>query len=118
MSDYQTQIGHMCKVLTKPCKDYDELHESGLYDKLKAIGTYLNYDLTLCRVLGVDEYGTFDGVVFTNDHVEYDNAIALCDRVEELGVELHGNLKPFVCSWYNGSDSPLDTMTLEEFNKI
>ena len=28
MSEYQTQIGHMCKVLNKPCKDYDEFCES------------------------------------------------------------------------------------------
>ena len=118
MSEYQTQIGYMCKVLSVPCKDYDEYHESGLYDKLKGIGVYLNYNLTLCRVLDVDQYGEFDGVVFTNDHTKYVEAITQCEKVEDFGIALHDNLKPFVCSWYNGVDNPLDTMTLEEFNKI
>ena len=118
MSEYQTQIGHMCKVLNKPCKDYDEYHESGLYDKMKSVGAYLNYDLTLCRVLDVDKYGQFDGVVFTNDGVKYADAIILCDKVDEIGIELHSNLKAFICSWYNGVNNPLDTMTLDEFNKI
>ncbi len=78
----------------------------------------LNYDLTLCRVLDVDKYEQFDGVVFTNDGVKYADAIILCDKVDEIGIELHSNLKAFVCSWYNGVDNPLDTMTLDEFNKI
>lgn len=118
MSHYQTEIGYMVKVLKQPFKDYEEYSESKIYDELRGLGVYLNYDLTLSRVVIKESDDVLDGCIFPDNDVNYTKAITAFNQVEKFNIELHGNLKPFVCSWYNGSDNPSDEISLDRFNKL
>ena len=70
-------------------------------------GFRLNYEGTLVRcILGEKVDSPYVTAVFSPEHVGFPLRI------------VENSVKPFVNVWYNGSDDPMDEMTLEEFRKI
>lgn len=106
MSTTMIAIGHMA-VLVTPL-DYEA--ES---DALEQKGLYLNYDGTLVYSKTTNvESCEFDGLhVVPEDGAE---AFMLASAKAWIHVT-PSTIKPFFCHWYTGSDSPLATITKEEF---
>lgn len=89
-----------------------------------------------------DEYWDLEGVLYaeTNWKINYEGTIAFTDvggdeyelvigdlETEEPNyqdlisngiVPKMKHAKPYRCMWYNGSDSPMSTLTIEEFNEM
>ena len=106
-------------VLKKPIKnkELEDLSES-LYESSN--GLHINYDGTL---IYFDAYSLlpYSKREFYSDlfivgaqksEKEYEFISLLCSAGFEIEVE---TVKPYTCVWYNGADSPMSTMTKEEF---
>ena len=73
-------------------------------NRLADRGFRLNYEGTLIRcILGEEVESPYVTAVFSTEHVGFPLRI------------VENSIKPFVDVWYNGSDDPMDEMTLEEF---
>ena len=91
--------------------DYDERFEitEELYEQGSNVS--INYEGTLAYTdVGADEYGITFGAM-----PRYEGETAFQDLVQ-FGLFVDGSkARPYKCLWYNGSDSDMDMMTLQDF---
>ena len=82
----------------------DRLEE--VNDTITEKGFRLNYEGTLIRYLMHEAKDTCHvSSVFSIAHIGFP-------------LRIVGEIKPFVDIWYNGSDDPMDEITLDEFRRI
>lgn len=110
MSENVNSHGFMA-VLVKPVseEDYKDVAER-LYEEDKNLE--INYDGTLVFTNHCDgsEYGISFGNFNPTGRQEF---IELC---KASGLEVNANtVKPYTCTWYNGSDSDMSCLTKETF---
>jgi len=117
MSSNKTNSGFFAQ-LKNPIIDSErreELNEDW-YDR--EVNLSINYEGTL--VYSADDAGDEYGLTFTDkgdDQVMSGRGKFLEDLKKE-GIEiLPERVRGYVCTWYNGSDSDMDMMTLETFLK-
>lgn len=107
MSTTMISIGCMA-VLATPL-DYDTA-ANDLYEK----GLYINYDGTLVYSKTTNvESCEFDELHIVRPE-EGKHKLLVAAAKAGLSIEAD-TVKPFFCHWYNGSDSPMSTITKEEF---
>lgn len=106
MSDQRITIGLMAKVLSLPKIDDDELFDF-LYEK----------NLGLSDDNKVIYFKTFDGAIYDFEmQVGVPDSTTFIEKCWELGIGIDDtNIKPFFANWYDGCDSPMSTMTLDDF---
>ena len=107
-------------ILQNPIADEDQREElsENLYDS--ETGLELNYEGTL---IILDEYALksysereFYSDLFIVGGLNQDKARDFVQLASANGFEvLESTVQPYVCVWYNGSDSPVSMMTKEEF---
>lgn len=106
MSENVTSVGVMVPLIT-PITDELELEELGekWYDE--GSGVQINYQGTLLYTSETgDEYGIHFG------------APGAVDQPDEWPLPVHrGMARPYRCNWYNGTDSDMSMLTLEQFIK-
>jgi len=107
MSDNVQSQGYFGKLKTpvgeEGCSEWDSLYEA-----LQAQGLYLNYEGTL--VYSDEQSNAYDdALIFAKPF----GASKFRNKCEVLG-HFVDPVKHYSCVWYNGSDSPMSTATLEE----
>lgn len=109
MSDNIVSAGVMCPLDRKLMQEeYADIVDD-LYDK----GVFLNYEGTLVYTdVGGAEYGIYFGDEFTDDWLSQEQHEAL----KSFGLSvLSEHARPYRCLWYDGADSDMDEMTIDNF---
>ena len=100
-------------ILSKPItneSDREELSEH-LYDTRS--GLHINYEGTLVYS---DARGSPYGISF--GMASHPSSDFVCDCATQ-GLDIDdSSIRPYSCLWYNGVDSDMDMMTLEEYKKM
>jgi hypothetical protein len=115
MSEQKITIGLMGS-LVKPIPDG---HRNPLWDdiqdRLNKVDLEINYEGTLIYSLEIhkDAYD-FDGLSIGNP-ANPDDFVRLC--ADQLMPVSPHTVEPYFAHWYNGADSPMSTLELEEFMK-
>lgn len=116
MSDNVRSYGFIA-ILKEPVADVSELSDKLWTDKSPLL---LNYEGTLVFVdfnlrKSYAEQTDFYGLFIGNE--EMDPAELTIESMK-YGLDIdEATIKPYTCVWYNGVDSPMDTLTKEEFLK-
>lgn len=112
MSETVASSGLMVPLLSKQPKNVVYEWNDLLYDQGSLVK--INYEGTLAYT---DDGGEVYGITFgSRDHQikldEFDDLLQF-----NIGVDLN-KVRPYNCVWYNGADSYMDDITLEEFLKM
>lgn len=108
MSENVMSTGIMVPLNRKLSKEELSEYSEELYDRGSIVR--FNYEGTLAYTdEGGEEYGLFFGKMTTLKGQEFDD-------LNEFGLSVDmSKAKPYRCYWYNGVDSDMDMITLEEF---
>lgn len=104
-------VGYMAplnrKLTNREVSEWEEI----LYDRNSNV--HFNYEGTLAyTAVEQDAYGIwFDNEISREEH-SFSDLIQFGIYVDEYHV------RAYRCMWYNGGDSPMSMMTLEDFNAI
>lgn len=107
-------------ALLQPISEHDHIEElkERLYDEHSDLD--VNGDGTL--VFGDENRNKpysereFNGDLFIVGDIGFDGREAFLKQCEDRGLSVDPNtVKPYVCVWYNGADSPLWYMTKDDF---
>ncbi len=111
MSTNVLSYGYMAPLVT-PIKDRAEREELSerLYEESRI---RLNYEGTLVYIDVGDREEFFGGLFFTNP----DHLTLFHQELAEVKLEITHEVKPYFAVWYNGTDSYMDDMKLEDFLK-
>lgn len=109
MSETVASSGLMVPLLSKQPKNVVYEWNDLLYDQGSTVR--INYEGTLAYTdIGGEVYGITFG--FRDQLGDFDDLLQF-----NIGVDLN-KVRPYNCVWYNGADSYMDDMTLEEFLKM
>lgn len=97
--------------LMRPVADVDELSEL-LWEKESTL--HLNYEGTLVYTDSDEEDGY--GLTISKLDVEKEDFKALKQEAREFGLDIMTSMaQPYTCHWYNGTDSYMAMLSLEEY---
>lgn len=108
MSENKITIGLVAPLLVPMS---DEQRE-GLWSKLDSLNLDVNYEGTLIFSKEKD-VESYDFDICVGNPANPDDFTELCQK-EGFPILSH-DVQPYFAHWYNGSDSPMSTMTLEQF---
>ena len=113
MSSQVLSYGYFAKLIT-PIGDYETEEYEILTEHLYDNGSHLhiNYEGTLIYSDNLEHGDFYCGLYFLED-ISKENFIQKCKDNNFKVVE--NRIKPYVCSWYNGADSDMSMMKLEDF---
>lgn len=109
MSDNQVSVGLVAPLNTPISKDkYDEVSQF-----LESADLFINYDGTLI-FMQVKKMASYNFDMQIGRPENPDTFAAIC-KVAGYPIQSH-NCESYVAHWYDGSDSPMSTLTLENYN--
>jgi hypothetical protein len=103
-------------AILDPAIERTEEFSEKLYDENSLIqvnyeGTLVYFDENISSDFRDDIYGLWFGLPESNMEV-------FTNELNRFGLKINSNtVRPFHCVWYNGSDSDMDMLSLEEFKK-
>ena len=110
MSSNVASAGLMAPLSRKLTKEEREEWTELLYEQGSSI--QINYDGTLAYTdEGGSEYGISFGSTNTYSNQPFEDLLQF-----DITVDLN-KARPYTCYWYNGADSDMDMLTLDEFLK-